>query len=112
MSEFEKLAAFLGLGLTREGFGEVRNRCNFDVLGEEVEALGGSLNKRWRARDEGDPNSKKIRKGKVGGYVEEVSPGDVVYMEQHAHFVDTLREYASKGINDTIGQNDIAQKRG
>eukprot|EP00009_Paramoeba_aestuarina_P011514 CAMPEP_0201543088 /NCGR_PEP_ID=MMETSP0161_2-20130828/72396_1 /ASSEMBLY_ACC=CAM_ASM_000251 /TAXON_ID=180227 /ORGANISM="Neoparamoeba aestuarina, Strain SoJaBio B1-5/56/2" /LENGTH=227 /DNA_ID=CAMNT_0047950809 /DNA_START=532 /DNA_END=1218 /DNA_ORIENTATION=- len=97
LSEFEKVAVSLGMYLKKEDFVEVRNRCNFDVLNTEIDKISKEgLNKRWAAAEEGNQNSKKTRKGKVGGYVEEASPADIEFMEENAHFVEQFKEYESK----------------
>ena len=112
LSEYEKVAAFLGLWLPRESLHQVKNRCSFDVLNGEIDFLAkggedGSLNKRWAAKGEnGDPNSKKTRKGKVGGYLEEAFPEDIEFMEKHAHFVDYFKEYESQ-TNDKKMKTEI-----
>ena len=100
LSEYEKVASFLGIFPTREGFGEVKNRCNFDVLSHEIDSIEEEgkegLNKRWVPVEGGDANSKKVRKGEVGGYLEEASPEDVEFMERHAHFISEFKDYESK----------------
>ena len=141
-NEFQKLALFLGYFLSKQQLKDVRHRCSFEYLKEEIanktieeagkeekieetlealEALRGKkkknqqereqriklkrekekfeanhLNRRWTSEDTNDPASAKVRKGKVGGYLEEVSHEDARWMEEHAFFVGEFLEYDSR----------------
>mmetsp|Transcript_9345 Transcript_9345/g.14178 ORF Transcript_9345/g.14178 Transcript_9345/m.14178 type:complete len:88 (-) Transcript_9345:519-782(-) len=50
---------------------------------------------RWKTKGN-ESGAKKVRKGKVGGYLEEATQDDIYFMETHAHFVDAFKVYESK----------------
>ena len=39
----------------------------------------GGIRKRLTPRDKGDPETYKVRRGKIGGYVDYLSPDDVAF---------------------------------
>ena len=97
LNEYHKIAEFLQLWLSKRQLYDIRDRCSFDHLKEEIGYTSpGLLNRRWTLEKKDDPQSAKVRRGVVGGYREEASYEDVNWMEEHAYFVGEFMEYDAR----------------
>lgn len=78
------LLAFLGAAVPDEALTEAISFASFDRM-REMEASGRFSRKygeKLTPRDASDPESFKVRKGKVGGFVEVMSPDDIAYCNE------------------------------
>lgn len=75
-AELERILAFLGLEAPRAVLERAVAFASFDSL-KEKERTGFFRTEKLQARDPGDPASFKVRRGKVGGYRDEL-PAEVV----------------------------------
>ena len=66
---------------------------------------GDRVGSYWRSKKKGDEDSAKVRKGKVGGYLEEMSRKDIEWMEERALFVGEFMEYDSR-YRGTVKMNE------
>lgn len=81
LGEFTKLITFLGLPLNAS-LGEASVEfASFSNM-RRMEEGGGAETKVLRKSHSNDPESFKVRKGQVGGYVEYLSPEDVAYLSE------------------------------
>lgn len=76
----ESLVRFLGAPFSREEIREAVDFGSFENL-KKLEKEDFFRNKRLQARDPDDPESFKVRRGKVGGYVDYFSEEDVARQE-------------------------------
>jgi hypothetical protein len=73
---------FLGAkGIPMSVIDEAVQFSSFDRM-KEMERTDALNNKKLRARDTNDPESFKVRKGKVGGYVDYLGEDDIAYCDQ------------------------------
>ncbi|EGD73174.1 hypothetical protein PTSG_04887 [Salpingoeca rosetta] len=73
----------LCLGVSEECIQAAVRWCDFGSLQKRAEEAGTSGGaKIFSPASKGNPNSRKVRKGKVGGYRDDLSEADIEYMEQ------------------------------
>ena len=84
-----RMLEFVGADVAREQVAEVVEAASFDKM-RQIEARGEEtgLGDLLRPGDPQDPNSYKVRKGKVGGFADEVGPESIAYFDQ------VLRRYS------------------
>jgi hypothetical protein len=77
------VAAHFGKDLARDDAERIVAESTFEKM--QAQERSGELAARYgrtlTARDTADPESFKVRKGKVGSYREELSPGDIAYAD-------------------------------
>jgi hypothetical protein len=81
VGELKQVADFLGEQFTGEQLRAAAEFANFERL-KEKERENFFNNKRLQARDPDDPDSFKVRRGKVGGYKDYFSPAETAWIEQ------------------------------
>jgi hypothetical protein len=80
--ELEKLLIFLGLGQVNASLRhQAIEFASFDNL-KHLEQKNYFKSEILRPGDRKDPNSFKVRQGKVGDYVNHFSPGDIAYVDE------------------------------
>lgn len=78
--ELERIAGFLGENFSPEQYREAAEFASFNRLKErERENFFG--NTKLQARDAGNPDSFKVRRGKVGGYRDYLTPEQSVWVD-------------------------------
>ncbi len=90
-SEFARLLTFMEVGVEAQHVRDAVEDCRFESM-RKSEARGGFDSKTLQPADPDDPDSFKVRKGVVGGFAEEMSAEDVLWMDQQ---IDTLPELFS-----------------
>jgi hypothetical protein len=90
--ELRRLAAFLDTEFTDRQFEDAVEFAEFEKL-QEKERENFFNNRRLQPRDPANPESFKVRKGKVGGYVDYFSPDQVAWIEDRV----STRLYPSLG---------------
>ncbi len=79
--ELKRIAGFLGESFTEEQFADARDFASFSRLKEkERENFFG--NTKLQARDAENPDSFKVRRGKVGGYRDYLTPEQTAWVEE------------------------------
>lgn len=81
--EMGRVNTFLGGPFTSDVIDTAVSASSFDKL-KEQERSGTIANSALQPRDKDDPNSYKVRRGKVGGYVDYLSPETIVEVENTA----------------------------
>ena len=81
VGELTRVADFLGEQFTGEQLTAAAEFANFERL-KEKERENFFNNKRLQARDPNDPDSFKVRRGKVGGYKDYFSPAETEWIVQ------------------------------
>lgn len=86
--EMERLASFLGLEAKDEWVAEAVEFSHFNNMKkmEAEDAFGSPI---LRARDVKDPDSFKVRQGKVGGYVSHFGDEDLRYLDEAVRELDS-----------------------
>jgi hypothetical protein len=80
--ELERLLAFLGVrDVSAATVGEAVRFASFESM-REMESAGSLESGRLRPRDPNDPESFKTRRGKVGGFVDYLTPDEVAEVER------------------------------
>ncbi len=72
--------------------------ASFENL-RKLEASGYFNEDILRPADPNDPNSYKVRKGKIGSYLEELSPEDIEYVERAVERLDPLFGYKPRKLH-------------
>ena len=110
----------------------VRNAVDFSRFDnmKRMERKRRFENARLQVRDEADPESNKVRKGKVGGHADYLSPEDLAHcndviaeldvrwrMRRASHAVRRLRTTRGVGVQPDVGfqigeRSDIRDSRG
>jgi len=77
--ELRQVCRFVGLGqCDSRPYGEITRQCDFSTL----KNLSNSLDDgKWGEMKKGNPNSNKIRSGKVGSFRNELSSADQEYLQ-------------------------------
>ena len=70
----------LCLGVSPQCIQKAVSKCSFDRLQREADKSGND-NDIWQPSDPNNPNSRKVRKGKVGGYRDDLSAEDIDFVE-------------------------------
>lgn len=92
-SELRKLCVFLDIGGCEPYFEEVASFGGFEEMQKrEREGFFGST--KLMPRDQNDINTYKVRRGKVGGFVDELSPEDIAYANEECKRLDPFYGYA------------------
>lgn len=80
-AQLERIVHFLGRDVRRARLQDVAKENRFDKMQarERAGAYADRFGDRFGADDETDPDAYKVRKGRVGGYLDELSPADVTY---------------------------------
>jgi hypothetical protein len=75
-----EIVDFVGAKVGDEAIAHVASENTFEKM-RRREANGeyGRYKKKLTPRDKGDPETYKVRRGKIGGYVDYLSPDDVAY---------------------------------
>ena len=83
--------------------------ARFDKL-RELERSGGlGAGRRLDVRDDEDPESRKIRRGKVGGYVDYLSQDDVAYVESRiAELLPAACGYSEPGVPPEVRAGSLS----
>lgn len=70
------------------------DRCSFDAM-RRMELSGAVPHVRLRPGDVSDPQSYKVRRGKVGGYIDTLSPKDCAFLDAYIyeHLDDGFARY-------------------
>jgi Sulfotransferase domain len=81
VAQLRRVAAFLGTEFTDRQFDDAVEFARFDQLKQKE--LGNFFNnRRLQPRDPANPESFKVRKGKVGGYVDYFTPEEVAWIDE------------------------------
>ncbi len=82
-NQVERLARFLRLDADRARIEDVVRACSFDAM--KRDQRGGRFAARYRSKispvDPAEPDSFKVRRGKIGGYRDELAPEDAAWAE-------------------------------
>jgi len=90
--EIWRVLFFLGVAdVSVEVVRQVVEYASFDNM--QRKERSGVLGPRLRATDPDDPESYKVRRGKVGGYVDYLSPGDIEYADCAMEMLDSFFGY-------------------
>ena len=90
---FRRLLGFLGQQqIDRDAFSHALEFSRFDNM-KKLEAVGAFTSKILQATDVRDPESFKVRRGKVGGYTDYLTGGDLAYAAQAMKKLDTRFGY-------------------
>jgi len=80
--ELRRVLSFLNVAdISMQTLGEAVEFCKFENM-KRMEAKDALHSARLRATNPDDPNSYKVRKGKVGGYRDHLSPDDIAYVDE------------------------------
>lgn len=80
VGELQKIMQFVGLkDVEEELLREAVSFASFENM-RQMERNNALQNKRLKTKDSGDPEAYKVRKGKIGGYVDYLSEADVDYL--------------------------------
>ena len=90
--EMERVNRFLGGGFSAETIAKAVTASSFENL-KEQERSGTIANAALKPRNADDPNSFKVRRGKVGGYVDYLKPETIAEVER----------IAAEGLSPTFG---------
>lgn len=80
-SEVQRVLRFLGLAVSDANVSEAVGFASFERM-REMENAGSLESGRLRPRDPNDPESFKTRRGKVGGFVDYLSPEEIADVER------------------------------
>ncbi|MAG55950.1 MAG: hypothetical protein CMJ83_06645 [Planctomycetes bacterium] len=90
---------FVGVPATPDVIARAVERCRFDRMKAD-EAKNTFESKTLTAADPQDPESFKVRRGKVGGFVDYLSPGDIAFIDDRCAtlppFLDCYRKQGEK----------------
>jgi hypothetical protein len=77
-----KIVDFVGATVTHEALARVARENTFEKM-RQREANGeyGRYKKKLTPKRKDDPESYKVRRGKIGGYIDYLSPNDVAYCD-------------------------------
>jgi hypothetical protein len=96
VEELTRLLAFIGVEPSPEHVERAIEECRFEQM-KKREAKGSFDSKTLQPADPEDPDSFKVRKGKVGGYLEELSAVDLDWIDERvAGLPDFLSCYRSR----------------
>ena len=76
----EAVLSFLDLSLDRKRLTQAIDFCSFENM-QQLEKEGGFLSFRLQPSDPTNLNTYKVRKGKVGGYKDELELNDLAYLD-------------------------------
>ena len=76
----EAVLSFLNLSLDRDGLTQAIDFCSFENM-QRLEKEGGFLSFRLQPTDPTNLDTYKVRKGKVGGYRDELALKDLAYLD-------------------------------
>lgn len=97
----KRILAFIGLNDVGEDvLDDAVKFASFENM-RRMEREGYFQDARLLPADLNDPNSYKVRKGKVGGYLEELSPEDIKYVEMAMKYLDSMFPYKSSKAPDS-----------
>lgn len=91
--ELERVLAFLGIDATPEHVAEAVAFASFERM-KEGEARNAFGTDKLRPGDSADPDSFKVRKGKVRGYLDHFEGEDLVYVDRAVARLDPFYKYA------------------
>jgi hypothetical protein len=98
VGEMTRLATFLGKpALSRERIASTVEAARFENM-RAMESKGAGKHEIGvvlAAGDPGDPNSYKVRKGKIGGYTDELSASDIAFCDEvlrNYSYAESLRQ--------------------
>ncbi len=80
-SQLERIGAFLGEEFSTEHVADAVDFASFDKL-REKEQTGYFDNRSLTLRDATDPETLKVRRGKVGGYRDDLTPAQVAWVDE------------------------------
>ena len=80
LPQLQRIAAFLGESFTDAQYAEAVEFASFEKL-KEKEASDFFNNSRLQARDAGNPDSFKVRRGKSGGFRDYLTPEQISWVE-------------------------------
>ena len=96
VSEFERLLSFIRPDLVgKVDITEIMRRCSFDEM-REMERQGRGITRGYESISLDDPNAFKARRGKVGGYREELAPEAIRLAEERIDqlsYNDKIKRY-------------------
>ncbi len=97
-TSLRRIAAYLGETFTDETYADAVAFASFDRL-KQRESENFFENRRLAPRDSGNPNSFKVRRGKVGGYRDYVTDEQAAAMEDRVRRdLSPLFGYGARGI--------------
>lgn len=95
--QLRRIAAFLGVDFTDAQYKEAADFASFEKLKEKERANYFETTK-LRARNADNPDSFKVRRGKVGGYVDYLTPEQVAWVtDVVARDLDPVYGYSMRG---------------
>ena len=79
--EFSKILGFLEIPINKDLIDQVVKETDFNTMKEKEQK--GAFNEPWmKSGSRGSDNSMKVRKGKIGGYLEEMKKDDIEYVNR------------------------------
>lgn len=107
-----RIAGFFGASPSREKVEEVVTQNSFSQMQERerVGEFAKSYGRRLLPRDPGDPSTFKVRRGRVGGYRDELPPEDIAYCDGLLEELDYFNRMAVLTVDD--GQSGQSRFRG
>jgi hypothetical protein len=102
-AQLRRVAAFLGTEFTGRQFEDAVEFAMFEKL-KQKEQENFFNNRRLQPRDPANPDSFKVRKGKVGGYLDYFTPEQVTWIEERVS--TTLDPTLGYGTNDALRYRD------
>jgi hypothetical protein len=95
---FREILKFIGCGVVDESaLAHAIQFSSFENM-KALEASGGIQNKKMGPADERDPESFKVRRGRVGGFTEYLSAEDIRYVEEAMRNLDRRFGYEPKAV--------------
>lgn len=91
----QEIVTFLNLKVDRRGLAEAVAFADFQNM-KKLEMSGTFSDAILKPGDPDDPESFKVRKGKVGGYVDYVDPKDLCRLDEAVARLDPFFKYASR----------------
>jgi hypothetical protein len=99
---FRGILSFLGFGKIDESvFVSSLEFSSFDKM-REMEAGGKFDTRKLTPGDVTDPESFKVRRGKVGGYTDYLDPQDLAYLDNAMHRLDRRFGYGQESLPESV----------
>jgi hypothetical protein len=99
--QLRRIAAFLGDDFTDSQFRDAADFASFNKL-KEKERENFFATSKLQARDTANPDSFKVRRGKVGGYIDYLTPEEAAWVEATiARDLSPVFGYSSSGSTVT-----------